>query len=254
MASAADLKFTLSGGAANTDPALALGGVISTAGGGIVLSQSATASTLGGITYNDASGNSEGAGTMTYTTSGTTLQWTPPGGAIGGAVNIGVSGDYTVYGADLLSHVKVTSVSGSLGGDNTQSVTIANLLNNLFDDVPVVESSAGDIEYRCFYIKNTHASESMTSTLLWIDVDAIGSDSLAIGLDAAGLNGTAITIVDENTAPVGAVFTSPLDEVTALNLGTLAFGDYYAVWIRRTVPSTTNGTPLDTSRLKARFV
>ena len=254
MSSAADLKFILSGGAANTDPAAALGGAISTAGGWVILSQSATSSTIAGVTYNDAAGNAVGNGTVTYTTSGTTLQWSAPGGSSGPVVNIGVTGDYTIYSADGLAHIKISSVSGSLGGNATQTVTIANQTNKLFDDVPVVESSVGDTEYRCMYIKNMHASETMASILLWIDIDPVGVDELQIGLDPIGVNGTATTIANENTAPAGVAFTAPTNELTALNAGSLTFGSYYAVWVKRIVPVVENSTITDTSRIKVRFV
>jgi len=255
MASAADLKFILSGGAANTDPAAALGGAISTAGGGVILSQSITASTLGGVTYDDAAGNSAGGGTVTFTSSGTTLQWTPPGGAIGAAVNITPSGVYAVYGADGLGHIKITSNTGSFGGDAAQNVTIANQVNKLFDDVARAEAVTGDTEYRCFYVRNDHASDTLTSTKLWLSADTNGADTLAIGLDPVGLNGTATTIVDENTAPSGVTFSAPTEETTALSLGNLAPTDYYAVWVRRTVPvATVDTTTADASALKVRFL
>lgn len=256
MANAAHLKFILSGGAANTDPAAALGGAISTAGGGVILSQSITASTIAGITYDDAAGNTTGSGTMTYTTSGTTLQWTPPGGSIGPAVDVGADGRYTVYGADGLGHVKVTVVAASLAGDDTQSPTIANQANKLFDDVVQAEAAPGDTEYRCFYVKNDHASDSMTGVKLWINSDASGADSLAVALDLAGVSGTADTIADESTAPDPALtFTAPTDEGSALDIGTLTAGQYYGVWIRRTVPAATVvSTAADVSSLKLRFL
>lgn len=257
MASAADLKFVLSGGAANADPAAALGGAISTAGGGVILSQSITASTIGGITYDDAAGNTAGSGTMAYTNSGTTLQWTPPGGSIGPAVDVSADGSYTVYGADGLGHVKVTVVAASLPGtDASQSPTIANQTNKLFDDIVQAEAASGDTEYRCFYVKNGHASDSMTGVKLWINSDASGADSLAIALDLAGVSGTADTIADESTAPDPALtFTAPTDEGSALDIGTLTAGQYYGVWIRRTVPAATVvSTAADVSSLKLRFL
>lgn len=256
MASAADLKFVLSGGSSNTSPAASLGGAISTDAAAVIKSQSITASTIGGVTYDDAAGNALGNGTMTYTASGTTLQWTPPSGSIGPAVNITPSGRYTVYGADGLGHVKITSVTGSFGGDASQNPTIANQVNKLFDDVARVESVAGDVEYRCFYVKNDHASESMTGVKLWINSDANGADSLALALDLAGVNATADTTADENTAPSPEpTFSAPTTELTALDIGTLTAGQYYGVWIRRTVPvGTSVNTLADVSSLKVRFL
>lgn len=256
MASAADLKFVLSGGAANTSPAAALGGAISTDAAAVIKSQSITASTIGGVTYDDAAGNALGNGTVTFTASGQTLQWTPPGGAIGPAVAVGTNGAYTLYGADYVGQVKVTVVAASLPGANTtQNPAIANQTNKLFDDVARAESVTGDVEYRCFYVKNTHASETMTAVKLWIHADTSGADSISVGLDPVGKNGTATTIADENAVPAGVTFSEPSDELTALDLGDLAAGDYYAVWIRRTVPLGTTDTEMaDVSALKARFL
>ena len=256
MASAADLKFILSGGAANTDPAAALGGAISTDAAAVIKSQSITASTIGGVTYDDAAGNALGNGTVNFTLSGTTLQWTAPGGSIGPAINVGTSGAYTIYSSDGLGHVKVTVVAASLpGGNASQNPAIANQVNKLFDDVSRPESVAGDIEYRCFYVKNAHGADSMASCLLWINADTPGADTIAIGLDPVGLNGTATTIADENTAPSGVTFSEPSSELTALSLGTIAAAGYYAVWMRRTVPvGTAVNTLVDTSSLKASFI
>lgn len=256
MASAADLKFILSGGAANTDPAAALGGAISTDANAVIKSQSITASTITGVTYDDAAGNALGNGTVTYTLTGQTLQWTPPSGVIGPAIAVGTNGGYTLYGADATSQVKVTVVSASLPGANTtQNPAIANQTNKLFDDVARLEAVAGDTGYRCFYVKNAHASESMTGVLLWIDTNTNGVDDLSIGLDPVGVSGTATTIANENTAPTGVTFSTPTSELTALGLDTLTTGQYYAVWMRRTVPaSSTTTTAADASRLKLRFV
>lgn len=256
MASTADFKFILSGGAANTSPAAALGGAISTDAAAVIKSQSITASTIGGVTYDDAAGNALGNGTVTFTASGQTLQWTPPSGTIGPAVAVGTNGVYTLYGADYAGQVKVTVVAASLpGGDTTQNPAVANQTNKLFDDVEVAESITGDAEYRCIYVKNTHASETMASVKLWIHANTSGADSISIGLDPIGKNGTATTIANEGAAPSGVTFSEPTNELTALDLGDLDSGDYYAVWIRRTVPlGTTDAEAADISALKARFL
>jgi hypothetical protein len=228
---------------------------MSTVGGGKMENQSLTASTIGGITYDDAAGNATGSGTVTYTASGTLLQWTPPGGTIGVAVNIGSNGTYTVMDANSESYIVVTVVAASLPGTNaSQAVTVANKTNELFDDVSISESVAGDTEYRCFYVKNAHGSESMETVLLWIGSNTPGNDNIQLGLDAAGKNGTATTIATEGDAPSSVTFSTPTDELSALSLGTLAAGDYYPVWMKRTVPVSTVVTQVaDTSSIKLRF-
>lgn len=57
---ASDIKFRLSGGASNTDPALALGGAMSTVAGGII-----TTDTLNNL-WDNVSGTEAGAGDTEY--------------------------------------------------------------------------------------------------------------------------------------------------------------------------------------------
>lgn len=230
---------------------------MSTAGGGQIGSQSLTPdSALGGVTFDYGANNlTTSTGTVTYTNSGTTLQWTPPGGGIGVAVNIGTNGTYTILDANSESYIVVTVVAASLpGADATRTITVANQANALFDDVAVADSIAGDTEYRCFYVKNAHGSESMSNTVLWIKTQTPGADSIAIGLDPAGAGGTATTIADENTAPAAVTFSTPSDSSTGLSLGTLTAGQSYPVWVRRTVPpGTSSATVADYSAIQLRF-
>lgn len=251
------VEYRLSGGASNTDPDSALGGAMSTVSGGLIASQSLTPdSSLAGVTFDYGANNSTSStGTVTYTASGTLLRWTPPGGNIGVAVNIGTNGTYTILDANSERYIVVTVVAASLPGtDATRTITVANNANTLFDDIEVADSIAGDTEYRCFYVKNAHGADSMSNTVLWVDTQTAGPDSIEIGLDPAGAGGTATTIADENTAPSGVSFSAPTNASTGLNLGTLTAGQSYAVWIKRTIAAgTTPTTVADYSALKLRF-
>ena len=55
----------------------------------------------------------------------------------------------------------------SLGGVKSSTAIRAGL-HNLFDVVSSAESSAGDTEYRCFYIHNAHATLTMQNSVIWI--------------------------------------------------------------------------------------
>ena len=125
----------------------------------------------------------------------------------------------------------------SLGGAISTTEVTDDTLNNLFDDVSGAEHTAGDTEYRCFYVKNTHGSDSANSAKIWIETNTpAADDTVEIGLDLAGKNGTADTVADESTAPDPAVTVSTAaNEGASLSLGTLAAGDYYAVWVKRIV-------------------
>ncbi|HPS70504.1 MAG TPA: hypothetical protein PLO19_07170, partial [Candidatus Cryosericum sp.] len=148
-----DLIWRLSGGASNTDPAAALGGAMSTAGGGVI--------------------------------------------------------------------------------------TKTKTFNSIFDDVTGAEAAAGDIEYRCIYIHNEHATLTLSSAKVWIEANTTNTE-IDIGLDLAGKDGTADTIADESTAPDPAVTFAHncTAYASGLALGNLAAGEGYAIWIRRTIASS----------------
>lgn len=255
----ADVGLFLSGGAGNTVPNASLGGVISSTR---LLSQNATGVTIAGVTVNDAAENALGDGTLAYTVAGQTLKWTPPGGSEGTAVPVGTNGSYIIRGAGTTTgYLRVTVVAASLpAGNVSQTVTIANRDNNLFDDVTKADALAGDTNYRCVYLKNQHASDTATSISVWINQDSLGADTISLGADPAGVgNGTstgvATTVVNEATSPAGVTFSQPLSEAAAINLGDFTFGTGAALWIKRNVPvSTLVATPDDTSLLRFTFL
>jgi hypothetical protein len=248
-----DIGLFLSGGAGNTDPNASLGGIISSTR---FLSQNATGNTISGVTINDAAENATGSGTLAYAVSGQTLTWTPPGGGAGVAVPVGTNGTYIIRGAGATAgYLRVTVVAGSLPASNaSNTVTIAYRDNNMFDDVTKAEALAGNDNYRCIYFKNTHATDTATNFSIWIRQDAPGADTISVGSDPAGVGdgsstGVATTIANEATAPAGVVFSQPLSEGAAINLGTFGPGQGRAVWEKRNVPVTTLTTTADDTSL-----
>lgn len=106
----------------------------------------------------------------------------------------------------------------------------------IFDDVSSAEASAGDVEYRCVYILNTHATLAYQAAKVWIQAQTPSGDTdVAIGLAAAGLNAAETAVANENTAPVGVTFSAPSSFAGGLSLGSIPAGQYYGVWVRRTV-------------------
>jgi hypothetical protein len=129
-----------------------------------------------------------------------------------------------------------TDVDASLGGIiSTTQITDASV-HNLFDIVNSTEANDGDTEYRCFYVKNNHGSLTLQNAKIWISTDGTGADTdIAIALAGEGVNGTAETVANESTAPVGESFTSPVSEGTALTIGNIPSSQHQAIWVRRTV-------------------
>lgn len=113
---------------------------------------------------------------------------------------------------------------------------------SIFDNVLSSEASAGDIEYRCVYLRNNHGSLTALALKVWIQANTVPTDTqVAIGLGAAAVSATETAVANENTAPAGVVFTEPSSEGTALSVGDLAAGAYKALWIRRTITAGAAG-------------
>ena len=133
-----------------------------------------------------------------------------------------------------------SNVNASIGGAMSSVEVADDQLHNLFDKTLGTESTAGDIEHRCIYVKNTHASLELELAKIWISTNTSSpANVIAIALDGAGKGGTAETETDENVAPTGETFSQPASYAAGLSLdggGTgLGYGVSYPIWIRRTI-------------------
>ena len=88
---------------------------------------------------------------------------------------------------------------------------------------------------------------------MWIETDTPDTETaVAIALADEGTNATMETVADENIAPVGPSFTSPTTEGAGLSIGTLAAGQRYGVWVRRTVSASASAYNNDTFTLRVK--
>lgn len=133
----------------------------------------------------------------------------------------------------------------SIGGAASSSEIVSNVLENLFNEVSLNEREAGLVDYRCFYILNNHATDSLLLTALFIQSNTESPDTtVELGLGPAGVNGEAQVIADRLTAPVGVTFLDYPSSGSGLSIGTLLAGDFVSVWVRRTV-SALASTPAE---------
>lgn len=132
-----------------------------------------------------------------------------------------------------------TSPAASLGGAMSTvggGVITSGAANNLWDDVSSGEASAGDVEYRGFYVKNKHGSLTWENVVAWIDSLTSSADTeFDIALCDEGVNATMETIANESTAPSGPSFTRPTSKGAGLSIGNIPAGQYMGIWIKRTV-------------------
>ena len=142
-----------------------------------------------------------------------------------------------------------TDGSASLGGA-ISSTTVSGSLNAFWDVVSGAESNAGDIEYRCFYVKNTHATLTLYDTYVWISSNTPSiHTAVDIAVGTSAINGTEQTIADESTSPTGVSFSSPATYGAGLLLGDIPAGEWKAVWVRRTITAGAAAYAADTATI-----
>lgn len=171
------------------------------------------------------------------------LRWTPLGGGAVDGVDVSVDGTFTITGSDG-SLLVVTVTAASLPGtDQNDSITIANIANEIFDDISKAESAAGDTEYRGLYIHNVHGVDTAFDVRIWLKQDSSGPDAVTMAKDLAGVGdgastGVMDTIANESTAPSPTLtFTAPSTQATGITLTDLAPAQSHGFWLRRIVPS-----------------
>lgn len=129
-----------------------------------------------------------------------------------------------------------TDPNAALGGAiSTTAITDATV-GNIFDPVSGAESAAGDTEYRCIYLRNSHGTLTYQTAKVWITTNtpAAGS-SVEIGLGTSAVNGIEQTVGAEGTAPSGVSFSSAAGEGNALSIGDIPAGEHKAIWLKRII-------------------
>ncbi len=126
-----------------------------------------------------------------------------------------------------------TSCGGAIDIDEVASFEI----HNLFDKVTESEADLGKTEFRCFYIKNVHPTESIRNPVLVIVQNTASTDDQAsIGWGTSPFNGTEQTIATESTYPVNVSFTEAPTRTEGAVLGVnIPPQSHKAVWVRRIV-------------------
>lgn len=145
------------------------------------------------------------------------------------------------------------TAGGSLGKFCSQT-PVGSGAGAFFDDVSGSENAAMESEYRCFFLRNDHATLTATNVTVFMQSQVAGGADCAIALDniAASAKGAsaaqAAQIASEDVAPtgVGSFSTTAVDDASGLVVGSLAPGQVKAIWVKRT---TTNSAALDNDGL-----
>lgn len=140
-----------------------------------------------------------------------------------------------------------TDPNASLGGAKSTTV-LSSAQNGFWDLITSAEATAGDTEYRCFYVHNANATLTLQAPRIWIATNTTGN-RISIGIGTSATNGTEQTIANESTAPTGVTFTQPTDFTGGIALADIPAGQHRAVWIRRVIPAAA-GASNDTYTLR----
>jgi len=143
-----------------------------------------------------------------------------------------VSGDIKYYLSGGAMGAGNSNPAVSLGG----VITTTLVGTNIFDNVTSGEATAGDVEYRCIFVKNTNATGTLYSAKAWIVTNTPSGDTeVKIALAGEGASATTEIVAGEGSAPSGESFAVCATEGAGLSLGNLVAAAYYGIWIQRTV-------------------
>lgn len=137
------------------------------------------------------------------------------------------------------------STAGTAAGSLGKYMSLTEVVfGDLFDDVTGDENASSDVEYRCIFVYNDHATLTYQNSVVWIDSQQAGGTDLAIAIDGLPASPKGQTtaqadeVADEGTAPTGETFTAPTTKATGLSLGNIPAQQCRAIWIRRTANNT----------------
>lgn len=138
-----------------------------------------------------------------------------------------------------------SAASTSLGDQISTTQWTGGSANDLFDDISGAENAASTVDYRCIFVHNSNASNTLENAVVYLSAETAGGASIAIAIDntAASAIGSgsaqAATIATETTTPSGVgSFSSPTTAGTGLSLGNIAAGSCRAFWVRRTASNS----------------
>jgi hypothetical protein len=133
----------------------------------------------------------------------------------------------------------------SLGDQISTTAWAGGSPNDLFDDISGAENAASTVDYRCIFVHNSNASNTLENAVVYLSAEVSGGAGIAVAADstAASAIGSgsaqALAVASETTAPAGPLtFSSPTTVGAGVALGNIPAGSCKAFWIRRTAANS----------------
>lgn len=133
----------------------------------------------------------------------------------------------------------------SLGGVTSSVAFTDNTLDKLFASIGPADALAGAIHYRALTFKNTSAQTAYGASVHISQETTSADTTVAIAYDSTGTQ----DVANEDTAPIGLSFTTPLSLATAIALGDVAAAGVARIWFKRTVSASASAASADTGKI-----
>lgn len=154
-----------------------------------------------------------------------------------------------LYKYSVVTGAAGNTTAGTAAGSQGKYISTTPIqdatLDNLFDDVTGDENAASNIDYKCLFIHNNHATLTLQRAVVWLASEVAGGANTAIATDNIGVTAVgaataqAALIANEDTAPTGvSAYGSPTTKAAALSLGDIPAGSVVAIWVRRTATNS----------------
>jgi len=195
---------------------------------------------LPSLIINQVADKNTSGGTGTIRSNGSAIYYTPPGGSEGPAVII-IDGETKIApGANPDKFIRVTRSGSTLKVDSA-SLSITDIFNNAvgMSNITNAQRVAGVTTYRALMLRS-HGPRKIKDIKIWLGAMTGTQSTISIGLEAVGGGNNIQTIVDENTAPTGIVWSAPTTEATGLSIAELATAINHGLWVRRVFPAAGN--------------
>lgn len=242
------LALFLTGGASNRDPALSLGGAVSTTrvrGLGALIDG---AGLIPGIRIDNAfPASGEGSAELKVDPAGS-LIFTPPGASAGAAVAIAAGESKIVAGTDANKALRVFRESG-LRFTGLMKIKLVFSLNGVFGQASLSNADrlAGRTTYRAILL-HAPSRYPVAAIKLWLPPIACSQATFSLATETT-LTSAIQSVANETTAPAGLTWSEPRTEATALRVPPVGAGRYMGLWIRRVVPGGATVTPRENVQL-----
>jgi hypothetical protein len=158
-----------------------------------------------------------------------------------------VAGDilfkYSVVAA--AGNTTASSAAAALGDQISTTAWAGGSANDLFDNISGAENAASTVDYRCIFVHNSNAANTLENAVVYLSAETAGGANITLAIDGtaasaiASASAQAATIANETTAPTGTgAFSAPTTAGTGLSLGNIPSGQCKAFWVKRTATNS----------------